>query len=213
MRSAATRTWLLLLAVSLLVGCAFGTTPVAVKHSLLLPSRSQRDGVVLVRPFEDARPEDRRPYIGAKRNTYGIVLGNLALPEGEELPTLLTRYFAHALGKAGYTAVLASDPAAASTPADGILEGVIVGFWEDTYLLTWHNVKIDLRLLRRPGEEVVWQTQVSGSQSHYLWVGSDGEFERVIREALDEALVGAVAAFSSNEFHAALHADRADATR
>jgi hypothetical protein len=211
MRTSALPIRALLLAGSLLVGCAFGTTPIAVKHSLIVPSRSQREGVVLVRQFQDARPEDRRPYIGAKRNTYGVVLGNLALPEGQQISPLLTRYFADALGKAGYTAVLDRDPV--TMPVDGILEGVIQGFWEDTYLLTWHNVKVDLRLLRLPEEKPVWEAQVTGSRSHYLWMGTDGEFERVIREALDQALVSSVEAFASDAFSAALHANPADVSR
>jgi hypothetical protein len=90
---------------------------------------------------------------------------------------------------------------------------VIREFCEHTLVFTWYNVKVDLRLVRAPGEKPIWETQVSGSESHYLWVDSNGEYERVIRETLDKALIGAVEAFSSNEFSAALHTKRADATR
>jgi hypothetical protein len=75
--------------------------------------------VVHVRPFEDARSEDQRPYLGTRRTRDPFDYGKLTLRDGQKLPVLLTRYFADALGKAGYTAVFDSDPAAAATPPDG----------------------------------------------------------------------------------------------
>jgi len=97
----------LLLIVALGSGCAIGTTPIGVNRSAFEAASPSRQTKLLVTTFVDGRDEDRRAYIGAKRNGYGMVLGHVAVPEGQTLEGILTQYFAEALETAGYTTAIA----------------------------------------------------------------------------------------------------------
>src|SRR2546421_301223 len=89
---------------SLLSGCAFGVTNVRVSHSELASVGEKRMGTILVRQFSDSRPQDHQ-YIGAKRNGFGMAVGNLGVRDGTHLDILLTGFFADALKQAGYEAI------------------------------------------------------------------------------------------------------------
>jgi hypothetical protein len=139
----------------LLSGCALGTTRVEVRHSPLPSTSQKRSGKILVRQFSDARTEDHK-YIGYKRNGYGMTLGRIGLAQGELLEALITEYFAEALRQAGYDAVVqAPGDSEKNVAANVILEGNIRTFWLDMYMMTWHHVNVDLRLLDRTGSRVI----------------------------------------------------------
>jgi hypothetical protein len=181
--------------------CAVGTTHLRVDHSPFEGGASAKTGDLLVRTFRDLREEDRRPYIGAKRNGFGMVLGHVAVPEGQSLEGILSQFFVEALQRAGYRAVLAETET--SMPADfhpiGMIDGDIETFWLDMYMATWHSIVIDIRLSDL-SDTVLWEGRVEGDESNVLWVGVNAEFEKVIRQALDEALDQAATDFGSAAF-------------
>ena len=55
------------------------------------------------------------------------------------------------------------------------------------------------------GQGQLWQRELTGNKKHVLWLGVTSEYERVIRDALDEALAKAVKEFSSQEFARHVH--------
>ena len=191
------------LAVLLLNGCAFGVTNVKVAHSPLEPVVSKRDGVILVRQFTDSRKEDKQ-YIGTKRNGFGMPLGNIGVRDGKRVEVMVTEFFVDALKHAGYDAVIQNAPAAATPPSmkvDAVLDGDIREFWMDLYMATWHKVNVHMRLLDKAGERVTWERDIQGGESNVLWLGISSEFEKVIRQALDQALNRAAKEFASDEFY------------
>ena len=188
----------LLMAISL-SGCAFGVTNVKVAHSSLESLAQKREGTVLVQQFVDSRKQDHQ-YIGSKRNGFGMALGNIGVRDGKRVDAMVTEFFVDALRHAGYDAVIQTPSAAA--PTNGVkvytvLQGEIKEFWLDLYMATWHHVNVDLKLLDKDGKQVLWEKNVQGGKANVLWLGLKSEFEKVIREALDEALNRAAKEFAS----------------
>ena len=72
---------LLILPLQIMTACALGTTHIRVNRTTFDSEPSAKPGDLVVRTFRDLRAGDRRPYIGTKRNGYGMVLGHLAVPE------------------------------------------------------------------------------------------------------------------------------------
>lgn len=196
---------LLLALTQIAMACAIGTTPIHVNRSPFQSDATPKPGSILVTPLVDARAEDRLPYVGAKRNGYGMVLGHVAVPEGQTLEGILTAYFAEALQASGYQAVVADslDQAPPGFDPDAIIKGEIHKFWLDLYMATWHNVEIGIELtdLR---DQTLWETVVRGDETNVLWLGVKSEFEKVIRQALDKALAQAIEEFSGEDFQAQL---------
>jgi hypothetical protein len=194
---------LLIVLLQITTACAVGTTHIRVDHTPFVGESSAKPGDLVVRTFRDLRVEDHRPYIGAKRNGYGMVLGHVAVPEGESLEGILSQYFVEALQGAGYRAWLAET--GASMPDDfhpvAFVDGDIVTFWLDMYMATWHSIAIDFRLSDL-SDQVLWEDHFVGDESNVLWIGIKSEFEKVIRQALDEALDQAKAEFGSADFDA-----------
>lgn len=181
-------------------GCALGTTGVQIGHSPFEASAVTARGLLAVAEFTDSRPPERREFIGAKRNVFGMVLGHIAAPEDETLEALLTRYFVEALEQTGFTVTLVSLHEIALLEEAPLLEGSIDQFWLDLYTATWHNIRVSLSLREPPKPELLWQRTIEGSETNILWLGLKSEFEKVIRQALDKALAGAIAEFESEEF-------------
>lgn len=202
MARAALRVCFGVLVLALGSACATGTTRLEIERSPFEADVALREGDILVRTFQDLRAEDRRPYVGAKRNGYGMVLGHVAAPEDRPLEEIITGYFVEALQRVGYRALREDDadpPDAADFRPVAILEGDIETFWLDMYMTTWHNVVIAVRL-RDLGDQVLWEGRFRGDESNVLWVGASGELEKVIRQALDKALAQAIAEFAADDF-------------
>lgn len=191
----------LLLAV-LLNGCALGVTHVNVAHSPLEPVAQKRAGTILVQPFVDNRKEDHQ-YIGTKRDVLGLPLGNMGVNDGKRVDVMVTEFFVDALKHAGYDAVIQTSGATqpVGVKINAVLQGEIKEFWLDMYMATWHHVNVDLRLLDKDGKLVLWQKNIQGGKSNPLWLGLNSEFEKVIQQALDEALNRAAKEFASDEFY------------
>jgi hypothetical protein len=192
----------LLLVISL-NGCAFGVTNLRVAHSPLESVAQKREGTILVQQFVDKRKEDHQ-YIGTKRDGLGIPLGNFGVRDGKRVDVMITEFFVDALKHAGYDAVIQTS--SATQPPSGvkvnvILQGEINKFWLDLYLTTWHHVDVDLKLLDKDGKNILWVKNIQGGKANVLWVGLNSEFEKVIRQALDEALNRAAKEFASEEFY------------
>lgn len=186
-------------------GCALGVSRVHVAHSPFSEVLTKREGTILVKPFIDGREAGQRQYIGNKRNGYGMVLGHIGIRDGVKLEALLTRYFAEALQHAGYKAVVQpSDSETSDIVFDAVLEGEIKEFWLDLYMATWHNVDVLLTLKDTPETHVLWERDIHGKKANVLWIGASGEYQRVIRQALDIALDQAVKEFASTEFQEAI---------
>jgi hypothetical protein len=186
-------------------GCAFGTTKVVVGHGALASVATSRQGKILVKPFADRREPAERPYIGNKRNGFGMAFGRVAAAGAKSVPDLLTDCFAEALTQAGYTPIIEgrgkADPAA---KYDAVLEGEIRRFWMDLYFMIWHNVEVGLTLKKAPGGQPLWTGTAHGERTRMLWLGIAPEFEGVISAALTRALDSAAAQFASDEFFQAV---------
>ncbi len=182
-------------------GCAVGTTRLKVAHGELASIADKQEGTILVKCFVDARIEKRKPFIGNKRNGFGMVLGHVAAPEGVEIDMLLTQYFAEALEEAGYKTVIDMGAGAPeSGRIDAVVSGEITTFWLDLYMAVWHNVKVNITLSDATGENVLWERLFHGEETHILWLGIKPELEVVINQALTKALNEAAAAFAAEEF-------------
>lgn len=184
-------------------GCAIGTTTLNVGHDPLEKVTEMKKGTILVRKFVDRRKEPHE-YIGNKRNGFGMVLGHVAAPEGVDLESLLTGYFAEALTEAGYKAVIQRAGDNGAIKFDAVVDGEIVEFWLDLYMKVWHNMEVRTRLLDPAGNSVRWEKVIKADQSNVLWVGATGEFEKVISESLTKALNQAAKEYSSEEFASAV---------
>lgn len=191
-----------------LSGCAFGVTNVRVAHSPFEPVTQKRDGTLLVRQFVDSREQDRQ-FIGTKRNGFGMPLGNIGVRDGKRTDVLLTEFFVEALQHAGYDAVLQSPTSGVpnGTRIDAVLEGEIKKFWLDLYMATWHDLNVHLKLLDKDGQRVIWEKDIEGGKANVLWLGVASEFEKVIRQALDEALNRAASEFASEGFYQKVKVD------
>lgn len=185
-------------------GCAIGTTRVKISHAALDDVKIQREGNILVKRFTDAREDEKKPYIGNKRNMYGMVLGHIGVEEGVELDMELTGYFVEALRAAGYNASLDESNGEAPPNASGYkvaLTGEIQEFWLDLYMAVWHTVKVTPKLVSIDSGETLWETEIEASESNTLWVGARGKYEKVINQATTMALNKAAEEFASEEFH------------
>ena len=185
-------------------GCAFGTTRLKMNHGALDAVQNKKQGDILVKQFVDKRSDTA--YIGNKRNGFGMRLGHVGMEEGVSLEKVLTDYFAEALRAAGYNAVVqgAQSDAPGQAKFDAVVDGEILQFWMDLYMMVWHNVEVKLRALNSTSNAVVWEKKVTGSESRALWMGLTPEFERVVSEAVTKALNEAAKEFASDEFSKAI---------
>lgn len=183
-------------------GCAMGTTGLNISHAPLEPVVQKRQGTVVVHPFTDKRVDTQ--YIGNKRNGFGMVLGHVGLNPGVKLDVLMTQYFVEALKEVGYNAVIELPAPGNVKPTincSAVIDGEIVEFWMDLYMMVWHRVGVDVRATRPGSETVLWQKRIDGAEKRTLWLGVTGEFERVVREAMTKALNRATQEFASEEFY------------
>ena len=188
----------------LVSGCAIGTTRVRVYHRELSSASKTRQGKILVKRLVDKRDAKQQPYIGNKRNGFGMVLGHYAVADGQ-LEDVLTRHFADALSKAGYEAqVDAGGAPAGDAQCDAILEGDIDEFWLDMYMRVWHKVSVALRAKNPKTGDVLWTGRAEGNSNNMLWLGINAEIERAIADALTPALDSAVQSFGSEQFYGSI---------
>lgn len=184
--------------------CALGVTRVHIAHDPLDPVENKREGNIFVKQFVDKREDIQ--YIGNKRNCLGIVMGHIGTKE-VELEALLTNFIAEALKEAGYNAVV-QETSVAGIPGqvkfDGIVDGEIVEFWLDLYMMVWHNVGVIVRARDPIDQHVLWEKDIRGGRRNILWFGATSEYENIIRQALTEALNQAAKEFSSDEFYNAV---------
>ena len=184
---------------SILSGCAIGTTQVKIAHNRIQSVDEKREGTFLVKPFVDVRGVGKK--IGNKRNTFGMVFGHVAPPDGVSIGNLLTEYFVEALHRVGYQADIYDKTVDYDKETyDAIIEGEIVEFWMDLYMAVWHRVGVKVKALDVLSEKVLWEKLIQGAEKRVLWIGATSEYERIIREAITKALNKAVQEFSSDEF-------------
>lgn len=188
-------------------GCAVGTTRATINHAPLEKITNKRHGNILVKQFIDERNEKDKPYIGNKRNGFGMVLGHIGAPADVKIENLLTEFFVEALREAGYNAVIEtskSDTTSTSRNYNAILEGRIRTFWLDLYMAVWHKVEVNIRLLDYDTKKPLWEKDIEGSKTNALWLGITSEFEKVISQALTIALNQAAQEFATDEFYRAI---------
>ena len=127
----------------------------------------------------------------------------MGVNDGKRVDVMVTEFFVDALKHAGYDAVIQTSGATqpVGVKINAVLQGEIKEFWLDMYMATWHHVNVDLRLLDKDGKLVLWQKNIQGGKSNPLWLGLNSEFEKVIQQALDEALNRAAKEFASDEFY------------
>ena len=190
---------LLLVSAIFFTGCALGTTRLAVAHAPLAQVASKRQGDILVRPFVDKRQQTE--FIGNKRNGFGMVLGHVGTHDGVKVDEVLTQYFIEALKEAGYNAVLDTSAGGASAQnCSAVIQGEIVEFWMDLYMMVWHRVGVNVKAVNPADQKVLWEKLIKGAENRVLWIGATGEFERIVREAITKALNQAAQDFASDDF-------------
>lgn len=188
-------------------GCAIGPTVVKVEHEPLKKITNKREGKVAVTTFSDKREEGHQEHIGNKRNSYGMVLG--WIDSNGPIEEILTKYFAEALREAGYEVSTVTVLPEDRSEYDAIIEGDILEFWMDLYMMVWHDVSVRIRVLDGETMTTLLQKEFTGEETNALWLGVVSEYEAVISQALTKALNMAVDEFSSEEFYKAVK-ERAD---
>jgi len=199
--------WLACLCLCLFVsvsggGCAVGTTRLDVRHEAL-DEVQKREGTILVKRVVDERDSEQRPYIGNKRNMYGMVLGHVAVNKGEQIEDIMTEYIVEALEQAGYTPIIEKSIPDAATDLSGhgvTLRCTLQTFWLDMYMAVWHKIGIKAELLDK-NDKILWTNQVNTGQSDTLTWGTSSEIEKFISQALTEWLNQAVIEFASDDFY------------
>ena len=199
---------ILLIFVSLSMGCAIGVTRVRISHDPLNRVENKKEGNILVNQFKDVRPQAKKEYIGNKRNMYGMVLGNIGPEEGLNLNDVLTNYFVEAMREAGYTVVVSKETKAPEelekVKFDAMIDGEIVEFWLDLYMAVWHYTTTKLTAKHPDSKEVLWEKVIHGEEKNVLWIGATSEYEKVIRQSLTKALNKAASEFASEDFSKAV---------
>ncbi len=180
-------------------GCAVGPTIVKVNHEPINKVSNKKEGKILIKTFIDKREDGHKEHIGNKRNTYGMVLG--WIDSNDKIENVLTKYFAEALREAGYEVSITTVLPENISDYDALIEGNILDFWLDLYMMVWHSVLIEIKIVDNISLKPVWQKEFKGDESNVLWLGIISEYEQVISEALTEALNKAVDEFSSEEFY------------
>jgi hypothetical protein len=163
----------------------------------------KREGTILVKRVVDERNPEQRPYIGNKRNMYGMVLGHVAVNEGEQIEDIMTEYIVEALEQAGYTPIIEKSIPDAATDLSGhgvALRCTLRTFWLDMYMAVWHKIGIKAELLDR-NDKVLWTKQINTGQSDTLAWGTSSELEKFISQALTEWLNQAAIEFASDDFY------------
>ena len=175
--------------IIILNGCALGVTKLQVTHDPLIQVENKKEGYILIKEFRDTREPDKTEYIGNKRNTFGMVLGNF--DSTEKLEGLFTEYFAEAFKNAGYNVIVENLTEGSPPPdfnADAIIEGEISEFWLDLYMAVWQDISVSVKALEKDTNEILWEKKFTGEETNVLWVGVNSEFEKVIRQALTKVL-------------------------
>ncbi|MBU0680542.1 MAG: hypothetical protein KKD73_03880 [Proteobacteria bacterium] len=197
--------FLVFIALTLLGGCAAGTTQLQINHNTLNQVSVKREGNLLVKQFVDARKNTI--YIGNKRNGFGMVLGHVGIHGTESLESIMTRYFAEALQENGYRVTIDNGQSGINSSQqnfDAIIEGSILEFWMDLYMAVWHRVNVDVKAIDPASGNVLWGKEIAGSEKRTLWVGATGEYERIVREAITKTLNAAMEEFASEQFYSSL---------
>jgi hypothetical protein len=162
----------------------------------------KREGTILVHQFTDSRSENKK-RIGNKRIIFGIPFGSFVIKDRKPVDVAVTELFAEALTHAGYEVI--TQPAGSSTNDNtnvtAVLRGDIKDFWLDMFAATWHDVSVDFKLSDKNDKQVVWEKTIQGDNINPLWLGLKSEFQKVIRQSLDEALNKAATEFASDEFY------------
>lgn len=185
----------------LLTGCA---SVLEVTHSPLDPITQKRKGTIHIHQFTDSRKRDQR-YIGYSTDQYRIIIRKHGIQGGKSLEVAVTEFFAEALKQAGYDVIIQSADGTLSknnTEADAVLRGEINEFWLQTApMRAWQQINIDLRLLDKNDEQVVWKINIHGDEIKTSWIGRLGStYEKTISEALDQVLNRAATEFASDNF-------------
>ena len=192
-----------LVGVSFLMGCAFGVTRVNVNHDPLNRIENKKQGNILVNQFKDVRPRQGNISEVSEICTE-CVMGRIGKESGVSLTEILTKYFAESLSEAGYKTVVMKEAkmpdGSEKIKFDAMLEGEIVAFWLDLYMAVWQIVDVKLTAKHPDSKEVLWEKVIHGDQTNVLWLGATGEYEKVIRQALTQALNKAASEFASDEF-------------
>lgn len=133
------------LAVSILAGCAVGretidvaapqgTNPATGKYVRIDSVRDARNftdapadaSMPSLDPDQDTSDASKARAIARKRNTYGKALGDIVLPEGKTVSSLVENALATGFQQAGYVVVKKGDPNfAAAAPVNA----QVVDFW------------------------------------------------------------------------------------
>jgi len=189
--------------VVLLSGCVWGVNKVEITRGPLNPNHDKKEGIVGVRTFIDARKGNLRK-IGTVYSAAGAV-GSVELKGNTGLGDIFTAYMVETLENAGYKTVIV-DPAStgpnssSSDKVPVILDGLITEFWENSMVKAWSRVEVNLLLSDAINGDVLWTKTIYGYGESTLWIGVQSEFEDSIRQAIDEALRQASAAFVSDAF-------------
>jgi hypothetical protein len=201
--------------VIFLGGCVSIPDSLEVARSPFEVATEKRKGTILVKPFVDNRKGSHQG-IGALKDSgfLGIppypILHRYEVQEGLTVDGILTGFFVDALRHAGYEAELQNPNNSQLVGGDkfnAILEGEINEFWFEVVFNTSVEVNVDLKLLDKNGKEIVWEDNVEESRKELIWVRSDANIKRAIREALDNALALAIEKFTSEEFNLIVNSD------
>jgi len=196
-----------LIGISFLMGCALGVTRVKINHDPVNRIENKKEGTILVNQFKDVRPQAKE-YIGNKRNMYGMVMGHIGTETGVSLTETLSKYFAEALQEAGYKTVITKESkgteGSEQIKFDAMIDGEIIEFWLDLYMAVWHKATVKLTAKHPDSKEVLWEKVIHGEEKNVLWWGVTSEYEKVIRQALTNALNNAASEFASDEFTKAI---------
>jgi hypothetical protein len=199
---------ILLILISLSMGCALGVTRVKISHDPLNRVENKKEGNILVNQFKDVRPQAKKEYIGNKRNMFGMVLGNIGPEEGVSLTDVLTNYFVEAMREAGYTVVVSKGTNAPQESEkmkfDAMIDGEIIEFWLDLYMAVWHYTTIKLTAKHPDSKEVLWEKVIHGEEKNTLWLGATSEYEKAIRQSLTKALNKTASELASEDFFKAV---------
>ena len=178
----------LLCALLMVAGCAFGTNRVTVRSlpAAAMPASGSTVGVRVT----DARSELSGGQVGVKRNGYGARTGSVELAGGSFLSSLLTNDLVSILRERGYRA----DGTTSGSPADLNLTAEIVSFGVDTKMGFWSGSLEGIAVVRvtivdgRSGQQVWSDVVRADANVDGLQYVSETDHQQVVEKLYDALL-------------------------
>jgi hypothetical protein len=165
---------------TVLTGCAIGNRYIALRYEPILMQKATSSQKVAIVKFSDMR---KTPEVGEVRNAYGIKLASV-LVKDQDVGAWVANALADELTKAGYEIQKFQD--AAPLDINIVITGSVPEAYTRMYMKSTTIVKANITVTR--ANVVVLNKEYTGKASVLALTGSTGEYENVMKKALQNLM-------------------------